>query len=51
MGAQELLFQRSRAIPRILAALARIALRTAQQHGGPVTTEDVQAAVEEFDLR
>ncbi len=49
--AQELLFQRSRAIPRILAALARIALRAAQQHGGAVTAQDVQAAVEEFDLR
>ena len=49
--AQELLFQRSRAIPRILAALARIALRAAQQHGGAVTALDVQTAVEEFDLR
>lgn len=39
----------------ILAGPGRIvALATsnaAQQHGGPVTTEDVQAAVEEFDLR
>ncbi len=49
--AQEILFQRSRAIPRILAALARIALRDAQQHSGAVTAQDVQAAVEEFDLR
>ena len=33
--AQELLFQRSRAIPRVLAALARLALRAAEQHQGP----------------
>ena len=49
--AQELLFQRSRAIPRILAALARLALRAAEHHQGAVTVDDVQGAVEEFDLR
>lgn len=49
--AEELLFQRSRAIPRILAALARLALRAAEQHQGAVTVDDVQSAVEEFDLR
>lgn len=49
--AQELHFQRSRAIPRILAALARLALRAAEQHQGVVTVADVQGAVEEFDLR
>ena len=49
--AQELLFQRSRAIPRVLAALARLALRAAEQHQGAVSVDDVQGAVEEFDLR
>ncbi len=49
--ALELLFQRSRAIPRVLAALARLALRAAEHHQGAVSVADVQGAVEEFDLR
>lgn len=47
----ELLFHRSRAIPRILSQLSRLALRAAEQHSGPVAPEDVAQAVEAFDLR
>ena len=49
--AAELLFHRSRAIPRVVAALARLALRAAESHDGPVSPDDVAHAVAEFDLR
>ncbi len=49
--ATELLFHRSRAIPRVVAALVRLAQRSAQDHDGPISEDDVARAVAEFDLR